>query len=425
MMITSLHSIFTPKQVQVINSYRHDNWRYLILSGAVRSGKTFVDNYLFISEIYRVSQRAKANDDPHPQYILAGFSSNTIYTNVIASLNTQFGIELSTDRHGHYHLFGVDIVPAYTGSIRGMSAVRGMTSYGAYLNEASLATHDVFQEIIDRCSVEGSHIICDTNPDNPEHWLKKGYIDNKDPKARIKSFSFTIDDNTHLSKEYVDTLKATTPSGMFYDRRIKGLWVTGEGAIFRDFDERKMVVDNVPKTLKYTAGIDWGYNHPCSITVFGEDEDGKFYLVEEHTERFKEIDYWTDVAHGLQNKYGQNMPFYADTARPEHIDHFKHAGINCLYGWKSVVPGIETVAELMKGGRFFVLKGHTDRFMEEIYNYQWDDKAEDKPVKENDHVMDSMRYCLATQLHLKERKTYHPASNDREGILRGMRKLGL
>lgn len=256
--------------------------------------------------------------------------------------------------------------------------------------------------------------------------MKVDYIDKADNKdARIKAFHFTIYDNTFLPKEYVEALKAQTPSGMFTDRAIYGLWVTGEGAIYRDFDERKMVVDSVPKRLKYTAGIDWGYNHPCSITVFGEDEDGKFYLVEEHTERFKEIDYWTDIAHSLQNKYGQNMPFYADTARPEHIDHFNHAGINCLYGWKSVVPGIETVAELMKSGRFFVLKGHTNSFMEEIYNYQWDDKAEDKPVKEKDHVMDAMRYCLATQLHLKERKTYHPASNDREGILRGMRKLGL
>lgn len=423
-MIIGLNNVFTNKQIDVINSYRHDNWRYLILSGAVRSGKTFVDNYLFISEIYRVSQAAKQRNDPHPQYILAGFSSNTIYTNVIASLNTQFGIDLTTDRHGHYHLFSVDIVPAYTGSVRGMSAIRGMTSYGAYLNEASLATHDVFQEIIDRCSIEGSRIICDTNPDNPEHWLKKDYIDNDDPNARIKSFSFTIDDNTHLPKEYVDTLKATTPSGMFYDRRIKGLWVTGEGAIYRDFDERKMVVNDVPKMVRYIAGIDWGYNHPCSITVFGVDSQNNYYLVDEKTKRFKEIDYWTNVAKQLQKKYGYKMPFYADTARPEHIDHFVHAGINCKYGWKSVVPGIEIVAELMKSGRFFVQKGHTQSFMEEIYNYQWDDKSEDKPVKEMDHVMDSMRYCLATPIHEQEQKSYYP-TNDKKNIAKGLKRFGL
>ncbi len=426
MRITSIYSLLTRKQNQVLQSYLHDDWRVLILSGAVRAGKTYISDWIFLMEIRRVAEMAEKRNDPHPIVILAGYSSNSIYTNVIASIESEFGIELKTDRHGHYHFRQVDIVPVYTGNKRGVGAIRGATAYSAYIDEGSLADQSVFQEILQRCSVRGSRIIVTTNPGNPNHFLKADYIDKAaNADARINAFNFTIDDNTFLPAEYVKALKAQTPNGMYYDRSILGLWVTGEGAIYRDFDERKMAVDSVPNNLKYTAGIDWGYNHPCSITVFGEDEEGKFYLVEEHTESYKEIDYWTKVAHNLQKKYGKNIPFYADTARPEHIDHFKHAGINCLYGWKSVVSGIEIVAELMKTNRFFVLKGHTQKFMEEIYNYQWDDKAEDKPVKEMDHVMDSMRYCLATQLHLKERKTYHPASNNREGIMRGMRELGL
>lgn len=93
-------------------------------------------------------------------------------------------------------MFGVEIIPAYTGTKRGIGTIRGMTSYGAYVNEASLSTQEVFQEIIQRCSFEGVRIIADTNPDNPEHWLKKDYIDH---------------------------LKAITPSGMYYDRSILGL----------------------------------------------------------------------------------------------------------------------------------------------------------------------------------------------------------
>ena len=211
---------------------------------------------------------------------------------------------------------------------------------------------------------------------------------------------------------------------MFTDRAIYGLWVTGEGAIYRDFDERKMVVDTVPKMARYIAGVDWGYNHPCSIVVFGKDQQGNYYLVDEHTERYKEIDYWTNVAQQLQQQYGYNMPFYCDTARVEHIDHFKHAGINALYGYKQVVPGIEIVAGLMKAGHFFVEKGKTEHFLEEVYNYQWDDKAEDKPVKEMDHVMDAMRYCLATPIHQKEQKTYFPG-NTKENIAKGLKRFGL
>lgn len=420
----SLADYLAPKQLQVLHDYLHEDFGMMILTGAVRSGKTFIDNLLFIYELRRTARLAKEHGDKHPQYILAGASSDSINKNVIISCMNQFGVEFKLDRHGHYHLFGVDITPVSTATMAGLKGARGFTSYGAYINEATLGVEPVFQEILRRCSMPGSHIIVDTNPDNPQHWLKVDYIDKEDKKMKKFVYHFTIDDNTHLAPDYIERIKASTPSGMYYDRAIKGLWVTGEGAIYRDFDERKMVVDKVPKMVRYIAGVDWGYNHPCSITVFGIDANSNYYLVDEKTERFKEIDYWTKVARKLQKKYGYKMPFYCDTARTEFIDHFKHNGINALYGWKLVVPGIEIVAGLMKSGRFFVQKGHTQKFMEEIYNYQWDDKAEDKPVKEMDHVMDSMRYCLATPIHEQEQKSYYP-TNDKQTITKGLRRFGL
>lgn len=422
-----MDNLLTAKQQWVLRAYMHGDWKYLINYGAVRSGKTFIDNILFLMELQRVSRQAKEEGNRKPMYILAGYSSNSIQNNVLSELTNVFGLDIHYDRHGHFNLFGVEVVPAYTGNVRGASAIRGMSSYGSYINEASLATQEAFQEIIQRCSKPGARIICDTNPDSPQHYLKKDYIDNKDPKARIKTFHFVLDDNTFLPKDYVDSLKAATPSGMYYDRAILGLWVTGEGAVYKDFDERKMVIpDSEVKGInKYIAGVDWGYQHNGSIVVFGLDDADNWYLVEEHTKQYEEIPYWTDVAHRLQKKYGRDMPFYCDTARTEHIDHFKHEGINAQYGWKSVVPGIELVARQMKTGHFFVKKSAPVKFLDEIYNYQWDDKNEDAVVKESDDCMDACRYAIATYLHMKERKAYHPASNDRAGILRGMRELGL
>ena len=426
-MSINLSNLLTVKQRMVLMTYEFGNWKYLINYGAVRSGKTFIDNFLFLLELRKVKKRAEQQGDRRPMYILGGFSSKSIETNVIAELTNTFGIDVKFDRHGHFKLFGVEVIPTYTGSVRGVGSIRGMTSYGAYINEASLATQEVFQEIIQRCSKPHARIICDTNPDNPQHYLKTDYIDNKDPKAKIETFHFRLDDNTFLPKEYVEALKHATPSGMYYDRSILGLWVTGEGAVYKDFDERKMVIpdDQVRGIKKYVAGVDWGYQHSGSIVVFGLDDANNWYLVEEHTKQYEEIDYWTDIAHDLQKKYGRGLVFYCDTARTEHIDHFKHNGINAQYGWKSVVPGIELVARQMKLGRFFVKESAPVKFLDEIYNYQWDDKNEDAVVKENDDCMDACRYAIATYLHLKERKTYHPASNDREGILRGMRELGL
>lgn len=420
----SLADYLAPKQLQVLHAYLHEDFGMMILTGAVRSGKTFIDNLLFIYELRRTARLAKEHGDKHPQYILAGASSDSINKNVIISCMNQFGVEFKLDRHGHYHLFGVDITPVSTATMAGLKGARGFTSYGAYINEATLGVEPVFQEILQRCSMPGSRIIVDTNPDNPQHWLKVDYIDKEDEKMKKLVYHFTIDDNTHLAPDYIERIKASTPSGMYYDRAIKGLWVTGEGAIYRDFNEKKMTVDETPNKLKYIAGVDWGYNHPCSITVFGIDEHGRYYLVDERTGRFKEIDYWTKVAKKLQKKYGYNIPFYCDTATPAYIQHFKNAGINALNGWKQVVPGIEIVASLMKQGHFFVWKNHTQKFMEEIYNYQWDDKAEDKPIKEMDHVMDSMRYALATPIHLEELKKQHQ-TNSRNNIKAGLKRFGL
>ena len=394
-----IDEILTNKQQQVLNSYLHDDWKFLILTGAFRAGKTIMNNYLFIMELKRIARLSIQRKDPHPQYILAGYSSNSIYTNVISAIESYFGITMKTDRHGHYHLLGIDIVPSYTGSIRGVGSIRGMTSYGAYINEASLATHDVFQEILQRCSVEGARIICDTNPDIPTHWLKTDYIDNHDPKARIKSFTFTIDDNTFLSKDYVESIKAATPRGMFYDRGILGQWVTGDGIVYQDFNKDTMVIpkNRVPDGLDYYVGVDWGYEHPNPIILLGDDKDGNTYVLEDYTQKHKFINYWVKVAQNLQTRFGRNLIFYADSARPDNVNEFQSNGLNCINANKNVLPGIECVARKMREGKFYVVDTASSGLLDEIYQYAWDEST-GLPLKENDvrhnDRLDAIRYAI-------------------------------
>jgi PBSX family phage terminase large subunit len=394
-----IDEILTNKQQQVLDSYLHDDWKFLILTGAFRAGKTIMNNYLFIMELKRIARLSIQRKDPHPQYILAGYSSNSIYTNVISAIESYFGITMKTDRHGHYHLLGIDIVPSYTGSIRGVGSIRGMTSYGAYINEASLATHDVFQEILQRCSVEGARIICDTNPDIPTHWLKTDYIDNHDPKARIKSFTFTIDDNTFLSKDYVESIKAATPRGMFYDRGILGQWVTGDGIVYQDFNKDTMVIpkNRVPDGLDYYVGVDWGYEHPNPIILLGDDKDGNTYVLEDYTQKHKFINYWVKVAQNLQTRFGRNLIFYADSARPDNVNEFQSNGLNCINANKNVLPGIECVARKMREGKFYVVDTASSGLLDEIYQYAWDEST-GLPLKENDvrhnDRLDAIRYAI-------------------------------
>ena len=390
-----MNNLFTPKQQEVLHTYLNGDFKMMILTGAIRSGKTFIDNFLFLYELRRVAKQAKERSKIHPQYILAGASSGSIQNNIINSLNNQFGINLTPDRHNHFHLFGVDIIPVYTNSIRGLAGARGFDSFGAYVNEASLANQEVFQEILNRCSEPGAKVICDTNPDNPQHFLKTDYIDNDNPGVKTITFRFTIDDNTFLAPDYLQQIKAATPSGMFYDRNILGLWVSGDGVVYQDFDKPKMVIpeSRIPDDLHVYCGVDWGFNHKGVITVWGDDRQGNVYLLHEYTSQFKFIDYWVKLAKKLQDKYGHNLTFWADSARPDNVTEFQKAGINCRNANKARMAGVEKVAEYMKQGKFFINKNGVDKFLDEIYQYIWDENT-GEPKKENDDVMDSMRYAI-------------------------------
>lgn len=396
----AITDFFTPKQVKVFHAYETKPFKIMILSGAVRSGKTFIDNVLFLNELKRAANLAKARNDKHPRFILAGATSGSIYNNVISELQTQFGLALKPDFHNHYHLFGVDIVPVYTKSITGLASARGFTSYGAYVNEASLANHEVFNEIQNRCSQPGSHIICDTNPDIPTHWLKTNFIDNHDSKAGILSFTFTIDDNTTLATDYVESMKASK-SGMFYDRDILGLWVTGEGIVYQDFDKDTMVIsdDQVPENLEFYCGVDWGFakGHENVITVMGDDpETGVTYLTDIFSSTGKFIDYWVDIAHKIQDQCGSYINFWCDSARPEYVSYFQQNNIGARNADKSVMDGIEFCAERIKMGKFKVLRSCAKPFLDDVFQYVWD-PVKGVPKKEHDNVMDSFRYGLYNQ----------------------------
>lgn len=394
----AITDFFTPKQIEVFHFYRTQPFKIMILSGAVRSGKTFIDNVLFMNELKRVSLQAKKDGNNHPRFILAGASSGSIYNNVISELQTQFGITLNPDKHNHYHLFGVDIVPVYTGSIGGLKSARGFTAYGAYVNEASLANEAVFNEIQNRCSKSGAHIICDTNPDIPTHWLKTNYIDNDNPDAGFVSFNFTIDDNTTLDSAYVKSMKASK-TGVFYDRDILGLWVTGEGIVYQDFDQNTMLVDKVPSNLNYYCGIDWGFakGHENVITVFGDDPDtDTTYLLNIYSSTGKYIDYWVDIAQQIQEKYGYGINFWADSARPEYVSYFQQNGIQARNSDKSVMDGVEYCSSRIKLDKFRVLQSCAKPFLDDIYQYVWD-PVKGVPKKEHDNVMDSFRYAVFNQ----------------------------
>lgn len=390
-----LDELYHKKQQEVFKFAMNNDYFMLINHGAKRTGKTILDNDLFLYELRRIRKIANNLNIKLPQYVLAGADLGALQRNVLNELTNKYDLEFHFDKHNRFVLFGVQVCCFGHSKTNDLGRIRGMTSFGAYINEGTMANEEVFNEIKSRCSGEGARILIDTNPDQPEHWLKKNFIDKADGKV-IQQYRYVLDDNTFLSDRYRNNIKESTPSGMFYDRDINGLWVTAEGAIYSDFNKdihyiKRAQLKNVILT-KFYCGVDWGYEHHGVIVLLADDDKGNTYLLKEIAEKHKDIDWWVDRAKEIKQVYG-NIPFYCDTARVEHIDRFNAEGIRALYADKSVVSGIEQVAKKFKNNTLFVVYEDVNLFKQEIYMYVWNSKT-GEPVKLWDDVMDALRYAI-------------------------------
>ena len=186
---------------------------------------------------------------------------------------------------------------------------------------------------------------------------------------------------------------------MFYDRSILGQWVTGDGIVYQDFNKDTMIIprNRVPDGLDYYVGVDWGYEHPNPIILLGDDKDGNTYVLEDYTQKHKFINYWVEIAKNLQTRFGRNLIFYADSARPDNVNEFQSNGLNCINANKNVLPGIECVARKMREGKFYVVDTASNGLLDEIYQYAWDEST-GLPLKENDvrhnDRLDAIRYAI-------------------------------
>lgn len=74
----SLNKLYTPKQTEILKACRNNDWFMLINHGAKRSGKTQLDNDLFLQDLIKVRKTADSLGIDTPQYILAGYSMGNI-----------------------------------------------------------------------------------------------------------------------------------------------------------------------------------------------------------------------------------------------------------------------------------------------------------------------------------------------------------
>ena len=389
-----LDNLYSKKQQEVLRYAMNNDFFMMINHGAKRSGKTILDNDIFLYELKRVKAAADRIGVLCPQYILAGADLSSVKRNVLNELTNKYGIEFQFDKSNRFKLFGVIVCCFGHTKMSDLARIRGMTAWGAYVNEATVANHYVFDEIKSRCSAPGARIIMDTNPDRPSHWLKTEYVDKADQKT-IAQFHWRLTDNTFLDPRYVDSIKAATPGGMFYQRDILGEWVAASGVVYPDFDPNVHYIskDNLPRITHYFCGVDFGWEHTGCIVLCGEDADANLYLIREWSAKHRGIDAWIKIVKEEIETITGRLPLYCDSARPDLISEMAGAGLDARLAHKDVIAGISEIATRFKTRKLFIVKDNVDLFKQEIESYIWKEE-EDAPVKESDDVMDALRYAI-------------------------------
>ena len=256
----SLNEMLNPKQIDFM---LFDDKRINLLTGSVRSGKTYVS--LLKWAIFVASMPITC------EFLMVGKTLTSLKRNCLGLLEELVGSNFKysiSAKSGT--LFGRRIWLEGANDIKAESKIRGMTLAGSYVDELTQIPYDFYTMLLSRLSVKNAKLYATTNPDTPTHWVKVNIIDNEDIDKQI--WKFTFDDNEILKKEneiYFEQLKKEYQSmgDVFFKRFILGLWVLAEGIIYSQFannpelfirDEPLDEYGNKLNFLIVSIGIDYG-----------------------------------------------------------------------------------------------------------------------------------------------------------------------
>lgn len=389
--------------------------------GAVRSSKT-ITVILDFARFLRSDLRG--------EFAIVGRTERTAFRNVVQPMIDMFGRS-----HVRYNRgLGQLTVFGRTGYIIGANnesstaKIQGLTLLALMIDEAATIPESFFNMSYTRLTLPGAKMWITANPEGRSHWLKVKWLDrarlwvqrdgtvitddrpvNVDGEAgplNLHRYTFTIDDNDYLADEKKAQLK-TSYTGVWHLRYILSEWTNAEGAIYDMWDESVHVIDSVPGGVsieRRIVAVDYGTAGVFSAGMLGLGSDGVIYAVDEWRHAANEGEArWTDaqLSKGFQSWLAKYPPvdwIAVDPSATSFITQLRHERVQRVVpAINTVVPGIRAVASLLQIGRLKICQARVG-LIKEIPGYVWDAKAaergEDKPVKENDHSVDDLRYAV-------------------------------
>lgn len=251
---------FSHKQRRLMYWYMdgspHKDCDMVIADGAIRSGKTIAmicGFFLWSLDTFRGEN-----------FILAGKTIGALKKNVIGpalQILSGWGLSYSyiSSGDGARLEVGENVYYLYDAhNERSQDRLQGLTAAGALADEVALFPRSFVEQMIGRCSVEGSRLWLNCNPESPAHFVKTELIDKADEK-NIYRLHFLMEDNLTLSPKTRAKYERMF-SGVFYRRFIRGEWALTDGLVYPQFADapETFLIDELPAIQYAVIGVDFG-----------------------------------------------------------------------------------------------------------------------------------------------------------------------
>ena len=221
-------------------------------------------------------------------------------------------------------------------------------------------------------------------------------------------------DNPYLPESEIKALTETLSAEQLETRRY-GRFKSDSGLVYPEFDENVHVIDpfNVPIDWYDTISIDPGLKNPLSCHWYAVDYDGTVYVIAEHFEAEKTVDYHAERIKEISARLGwgkdssgriralidsaANQKTLAAVKSVSELFYEQGISVNPNVN-KDLFSGIARVKQYLKPAcgkpKLYIFRNCVN-LIRELKSYRWADG--DAPKKFDDHALDELRYYIMTK----------------------------
>ncbi len=222
-------------------------------------------------------------------------------------------------------------------------------------------------------------------------------------------------DNPYLDEGEIRLLESSMDEQELQARRYGRFATAKAGLVYPEFDENVHVVEpfDIPKEWQDNISIDPGLNNPLSAHWYAVDYDGNVYVIAEHYEAGRDIDYHAQALKEICARLdwhtdgkGRICALIDSAAKQRTLGSLKSV-VELFYERgilvnpnveKDLFSGLARVKSYLKQGNglpnLYVFKNCVN-LIRELKGYYWG--SGDVPRKADDHSLDELRYYLMSK----------------------------